>query len=350
MRKSAQWVVGSAISVLALALAFRGVQVGEMAEALRTARFIYLVPAIGFIFLGQLARALSWQTILGRQIPYGRVFGVLNIGYLLNNILPFRLGEVGRAYLITRNQNFKTSHALSSVLVERVIDLSIVVIMFAALLPVAAGVPWAREAAFTAVVVSVVALSGLFIVTHNRALALRLFRWGSGLVPLAKRLEPQLLAFLDGMDALHDWRRFALAASASAVAWLCAGLAAWILLFTYAVSAPSLAMGFFVLVISALGVALPSAPASMGVFEASAVAALSAFGVTGAVALTYALTFHAVVLGVTMFLGALALAQEGETLAHLAQSAQGWWANARAADLPPVAVPPAGETTPRPSS
>jgi hypothetical protein len=81
-------------------------------------------------------------------------------------------------------------------------------------------------------------------------------------------------------------------------------------------------MGFFVLIISGLGVALPAAPASMGVYEASVVLALSAFRVEGSTAFTYAVACHGLYFGTTSLLGALALGREGETLTHLAQAAR----------------------------
>ncbi len=325
MRKYVQWVVSLAISLIALWLAFRGAHWAEVADALRNANYFYFLPALVCIVIGLLARALSWQTILGRRVPYWRAFAALNEGYLLSNVLPFRLGELGRAYLVSRNQDLSTTQAFSSVLVERVIDLCMIVALFATVIPLVIGLAWAREAAVTAVLISGVAMGGLFALTLNRALTLRLARWGLGLIRFrgfdAARWETRVIAFLDGMLALRDWRRFTVAAFGSAMAWVSASVGAWFLLFAF-LPAPTLPMGFFVLIISGLGIALPSAPASMGVFEASVVLALSAFKVEGSVAFTYAVTYHALHFGTTSLLGAVFLAREGETLTHLAQAAQ----------------------------
>jgi len=325
MRKYLQWAISIAVSAIAFWLAFRGVRVAEVADTLRTANYFYVLPALACIVVGLMARALSWQTILGRKVPFWRAFTALNEGYLLSNVLPFRLGELGRAYLVSRNRGLSTSQAFSSVIVERVIDLCMIVVLFATVLPLVAGLAWAREAAVLAVVISVAGMGGLFALTLNRARVLRLARWVMGHVRLpwfnAARWETRVVAFLDGLAALRDWRRFALAALASATAWVSASLCAWILMFAF-LPAPTLPMGFFVLVISGLGVALPSAPASMGVFEASVVLALSAFKVDGSVAFTFALIFHALNFGMTSVLGAVALGREGETLSHLAQAAR----------------------------
>jgi hypothetical protein len=98
-------------------------------------------------------------------------------------------------------------------------------------------------------------------------------------------------------------------------------LAAWLLLFAFFPGA-TVAMGFFVIVISGLGTAVPSAPGQMGVMEAVVVAALSVFGLDRSVALPYAIVFHIVNFSLTSLLGVIALGREGETISHLAQSAQ----------------------------
>ena len=327
--KSIQWLVGLVVSLAALGLALRGVHVAEMVAALQQTNYIYVAVAVGFNLVGLFARAASWYIILERRVPYGRAFSALNEGYLLNNILPLRLGEVGRAYLVSRKQTFGASQALSSVLVERLIDLCMIMGLLALFLPIVAGQEWARQAALTSVVITVLALAGLFVLARSRDRALRAFRWALARLPRLPRLDPpkweaRLGSFIDGMEALRDGRRFALAAVCSGAAWLCSGLgnAALVLSLPIHVAASMWVVGFFTLVITGLGAAVPSAPASAGVFELSVVAALSVFGVTSSLALSYALVYHLVFFGLTSLLGAVALAREGESLTHLARAAQ----------------------------
>jgi len=167
MRKYLQWAISIAVSAIAFWLAFRGVQVAEVADTLRTANYFYVLPALACIVVGLMARALSWQTILGRKVPFWRAFTALNEGYLLSNVLPFRLGELGRAYLVSRNRGLSTSQAFSSVIVERMIDLCMIVVLFATVLPLVAGLAWAREAAVLAVVISLAGMGGLIAYMVN---------------------------------------------------------------------------------------------------------------------------------------------------------------------------------------
>ncbi len=330
VRRSFQWLLGLGVSLAALAVAVRGVRAPEMLAAIRQTHLGYVALAVGFNFLGLFARALSWHIILGRKVPYTRAFWALNEGYLLNNILPLRLGEVGRAYLVSRGRPLRASQALSSVLVERLIDLCMIMGLLGVFLPIIADpdLIWARQAALIWVMVTLLALIGLFVVARSREPLLRLFRWGIGRVPrLASRLErwePRLGAFVDGMAALRDGRRFVSAALCSAMAWGLAGLGTSMLLMSLPIrlNASAFVVGFFALVVNGLGASLPSAPASAGLFELSLVAALSVFQVDSSLAMTFALASHLVFFGLTSGLGAAALAREGESLAHLARAAQ----------------------------
>jgi glycosyltransferase 2 family protein len=321
-----QWLVGLAVSLVALGVALRGVHIAEMVAALRQTNYVWVAVALGFDWLGLYFRALSWYIILERRVPYLRAFSALNEGYLLNNILPLRLGEVGRAYLVSRKQTFSASQALSSVLVERVIDLCMVVGLLGTFLPIVAGLEWARQAALTSVVITVLALGGLFALARCREEALGVFRRVAVHVPRLNRQhwELRLGAFIDGMEALRDGRRFAAAAVCSAMAWVCSGVTTSVLLLSLPLHPGSSIwiMGFFTLVITGLGAGLPSAPASAGVFELSVVAALSVFKVDSSLALSYALVYHLVFFGLTTILGAWELAREGESVAHLVQVAQ----------------------------
>lgn len=322
MRKSAQWLIGLAISVLAFGLAFRGANLGDVMAALGSANYLYVWPALALTFLGQLARAMSWRTLLGQHIPFGRVFAALNEGYLLNNVLPFRLGELGRAYLISRGNDLRPTQALSSVLVERMLDLLMILLMLMAFLPLVIGLAKVREAAMLSALVGIVALAGLLVLARQREQAMALVRWVLGRIGVnPARWESRTGAFVDGLAVLQDARRSLTAAFWSGLAWVSAGLSAWILLRGFLPWA-SLDMGFFVLIISALGIAAPSAPGYVGVFEAAVVLALSAFGVDKSLALSYAIVFHVLIFVLVSALGVIALAREGETLSHLAQAAR----------------------------
>ena len=332
MRKTIQLLVGLVISAVAFWLAFRDVQLALVAEALRKANPFYLAVSVLLVGLGFGSRALSWRAILGMRLAYGRVFDAMLAGFLLNNLLPFRLGELGRAYLIGREPGLTPTQGVSSVLVERLIDLLLVLVILAAFLPLVVGVDLVRNAAGLSALLGAVAVAGLVLMARYRHLALRLLRailtrlrlpWLS-----PERWEPRAAEFLDGLAVLQDPRRAITATFWSAGAWVCAGLGAWLLLLALLPGA-TLTMGFFTLAVVGLGIAVPSAPGSAGVFELAAVEALAVFDVDRSLGLTFALFFHLTHVVITSVFGGLALSREGETLGHLARSAQGLMARPR---------------------
>jgi uncharacterized protein (TIRG00374 family) len=340
LRKATQLALGLLISALALAFAFRGANLAEVVQALRDANYAWLVPGVLFVWAGLYLRALSWRVILGGHVPYRRVYDAMNEGYLLNNLLPFRLGEFGRAYLISRGTGLTPYQALSSVVVERVIDLLMAVILLLAFLPFVAGLEWAQGLAASSIALGLLGVTGLVLVARNQARLVGLARRVLDRLRLRalhpERWEARIASLLAGLSVLQDARRAFLAAFWSGMAWLSAGLGTWALLLAFLPQA-TLVMAFIVLTVVALGAAVPSLPGSAGVFEFAVVQILAVFAVDQNRALSFGLIFHALQIALTVLLGGLALAREGETLAHLVRSAQSLVA--RAEPAPPAVAP-----------
>ncbi|MEP7358723.1 MAG: lysylphosphatidylglycerol synthase transmembrane domain-containing protein [Anaerolineales bacterium] len=344
MRRNIQLLIGLAVSLLAFILAFRGANLAEVAGALRKANYFALIPGILLMWLGLYLRALSWRVILGGRVPYWRVFDALNEGYLLNNLLPFRLGELGRAYLISRHSHLTAWQALSSILVERIVDLVMAVAMLFAFLPLVAGLDWTRGAAVSAVALGAVGIVTLVLMARNGE---RLSHIAAGLLrrvpgqPLnPERWQQRIESFLAGLSVLRDPRRALQAAFWSGMAWVAAGLGAWAILRAF-LPAATATMGFVTLTLVALGAAVPSAPGSAGVFELVIVQTLTVvFGVERNLALSYALVLHAANILMVTIMGAIALAREGETLTDLASKARGMLSKNQPADAP-LSVPDA---------
>ena len=342
MRRNAQLILGLVVSLLALALAFRGADLGVMVGALRKANYFVLAVGVAFYISGLFFRALSWRVLLGRRVPFGRTFEALNEGYLLNNLLPFRLGEFGRAYLVSRRNNLPALEALASIVVERVIDLLMVIILLISFLPLVAGLAGERGAAFTSIGLGAVALIVLITIARNQAPVAhfvgRVLRW----VRL-RWLDPELwqaraASFLAGLSAVRDPAQALQAAFWSTMAWLAAAVGAYFMLRAFLPSA-TLTMAFVTLMLTAIGAAVPSAPSSAGVFELVVVQSLLIFGVDKSIGLSFGLALHAVSFLLAVIFGGWALAREGETLAHLAGAAQSLFAGGRPTKTPEPAAP-----------
>ena len=133
-----QFWLGGGVSVVLLLLLLYQVDLGELKDALRDANYFLLAPSIAIYFVAVLFRAVRWRYLLApmKAIPVRRLYPVVIIGYMANNLLPVRLGEVVRSYYLARQEDLNTSSALATIAVERVYD-GITLLAFAAL-----AAPW----------------------------------------------------------------------------------------------------------------------------------------------------------------------------------------------------------------
>ena len=124
MFSAGKFWIGLALSVLLVALFFATVDVGHMMDALSSANYLYVAPAVGLYLVGVVFRTMRWQALLRhiKQVSNRRLFPVVVIGYMANNLLPMRLGEVVRSYYLGERENVSKSSALATIFIERVFD------------------------------------------------------------------------------------------------------------------------------------------------------------------------------------------------------------------------------------
>ena len=135
--KNLRLLIGFTISALFLFLAFRDVHFREVGAALRDAAYWWLIPAVALLIISLLLRAVRWRLLFlpTTGLRFRNVFGALNAGYLVNTVLPARLGEVVRAVMIGQLEGVRTGHAISTVVVERVLDMLTTIAVLGLLIP-----------------------------------------------------------------------------------------------------------------------------------------------------------------------------------------------------------------------
>ena len=289
----------------------------KFGEALLQAdlRFLFAGAFISFLWL--IIRGFVWRTLLQNKASYRDAFFTINEGYLLNNILPFRLGEIARAFLMGRKAGVGFWQIIPSILIERALDLAIAVGLFLSTLPFVIGVSWAKQAAVGTGVVVLVGLGVIYLLAHNRQRALDwIDRVGERSRVVKKFAGRRAVAFFDGLTILTNGRLFLKALGWEGLNWL-----AWILqyyLFLWAFFPhPSLLWALFALGVGALGIAAPSSPGALGVYEAVLVGALVVFGLDASRATAFALTMHIISYLLTGLIGGIGLYKDGESLSSL---------------------------------
>jgi uncharacterized protein (TIRG00374 family) len=276
-------------------LTMRNVRFSQAWHALQTSNYWWLIPAFAAFVVATLMRAMRWRALFapGRRPARGPVIAATMIGYLFNNIMPARAGEAARVVALTQRAGTPAPEIVGTVVVERAYDVLSILIIFFCAAPWLPRVSWFGPAAVFAAVLTVVFAATIWVLAVHGDRPLRFL-----LRPLARlprlsteRVDAAVVELATGLSGLRD-RRVALEAFAWSIGiWLVSALWAWIVLLAFQ---PTLGFSAGVLVIVALGLAmiLPSPPAAVGVFEAAALLALKAYGVSQTAALPYALVLH----------------------------------------------------------
>lgn len=334
--------VGSfALAGLLLYLALRGLDGRELASALREADYIWLVPLVLVVLLSHWIRAWRWLILIEalpvgerppRRVPTSEAFGSLMIGYMVNYVAP-RLGEVVRTANLSSRQKIRFSSLLGTVVVERVLDvafLALGLISVMVLLRSQLGtlyrvfiLPLHEE---LGIAVTLAIFAGTLALGLALLFILRSYvqQSASAVAFWHNRVRPVAHAFRDGVLTLvRARRRTALVLSTLAI-WFCYALAAFLPLVLLNMSETyqlDLVDAWSIMLLGAVGVALPS-PGGTGTYHFITIVVLTTFfGVARAPAAAYAVLTHAAQLVLYALVGFLALLVQGAKIRNVTRHA-----------------------------
>jgi uncharacterized protein (TIRG00374 family) len=324
-QKQKSWprlAAGIALSILALWIILRNVDLEQTSQALTEMDLRYLLPAILLFLATIVTRSLAWRTILGEKITVSRAFFTENEGYFLNNVLPFRLGEVGRAMILNLSSGISFWEAFSTIVVERIFDLAIMAGLLLSTLMFVSGAEWALSAGLVVGGLVIVGFAALFLIARNPIWVEKTFihltrRWPR----FNQWVVEKIGLFLQGLQTLRDGKRFLQVVGLMLLTW-CFNISwYWVLLRAFIPNAQFLWAAFSVAV-GSLGVAVPSTPGYIGVFELATVTALGLFSIPEADAFAYSLVSHALYLVITIVLGLVGFARESISIGEIFRNAR----------------------------
>jgi uncharacterized protein (TIRG00374 family) len=286
------------ISAVFIGLALRGLRRPDVWLSLRSADYLWLIPSVAVYFLAVWARTWRWDYLLRpiKQIPLGRLFPVVVIGYMGNNVYPLRAGELLRAFVLRQSEDVSMSSSLATIVVERVFDGLVMLLFVFVALPFA---PLPSESIRLVVILGSIVFMGallvFFAVAAVPARFMRLTEW------FAERLLPERLRapvlgfagrFIIGLAALRSGRGLLMIFVTSVIIWLLEAVKYWFVMHAF-----DFTVSFFALMLMNgvvnLATTLPSAPGYIGTFDGPGIAVLTLYGVDAAVAAAYTLTLHA---------------------------------------------------------
>lgn len=273
---------------------FKDTRWAEMFASLRSANYLWLVPYVGLLGVIQLARTLRWGNLLSglEKVPFKPLNEASAIGFMMLIVLPFRLGEFARPFLIAQRSNIRRSAAMTSVVLERIVDGIVIAVLLRALLFFVPDT--AKELSYVrwgANIMFLVFGGGLlFLVVarwqHDRVIGLIRGTLGK-LAPGATEKGVHVVdGFVGALKQLPDGKNLALFAFWTALYWVANGLGMSLLARAFDCGAgqplcqPMLLtvfQGFVLLAVLIVGLMIPAAPGSAGTFQAFIIIGLSLF-------------------------------------------------------------------------
>ncbi len=315
MKRWQLWL-GILISALFVWLALRGLELEQVWQNITKANYWWLIPAVLTYFVAVWARTWRWDYMLRpvKHISVRDLFPVVVIGYMGNNVYPFRAGELLRSYVLRRRENVPISASLATVVVERVFDGLVMLVFVFVALPLT---PIPSGTLQSVVILASVGFFGAMVVFFAlAAMPQQAYRLAEKLsnIFLPDRARAPLLEFterfLAGLESLRNFRNVLMIFFTSIIIWLLETVKYWFVMHAFPFEVSFFALMLMNGVVN-LATTLPSAPGYVGTFDTPGIAVLTLYGVAQDLAGAYTLVLHAALWLPITLLGAFYMLREG---------------------------------------
>jgi len=329
LRRQWKLILGLLISAAFLYIGVRSLDLGEVWSQMKSAKYWWILPGVAVYFVGVWCRTWRWHYLLRplKAVSLRRLFPVVTIGYMGNNVYPARAGEVIRAYVLKRKEGIAISASLATVIVERMFDGLVMLIFVFIGLPFIDMPSWLSNMVIAASAAFFGALVVFFIFAIRPDWAQRIYR------PIVNRVLPEkwrestigfLDRFIDGLSSLRSGRDVLMIFVTSLVIWLAETVKYWFVMYAFVGPGSGFPVPFYVLMLMNgvvnLATTIPSSPGYVGTFDLPGIEILSIFGVPRDVAAAYTLVLHAALFFPITILGAFYMWRDRVTWDQFAEA------------------------------
>jgi len=319
MKDIKRWLPGALVSLALIAAILYFVDFRAMLASIRAADYRILAVAMILSFVWLMVRAKVWQTLLRDKPTYRDVLFSAGEGYLLNNFLPFRLGEIGRAFLLSRKSGMQFGEIIPTIVIERIVDLAFSAAILLAALPFVVGAEGSEKIGYIVGAVVFIGLVMMYVLARNNQWALDLFHKLSMRWPALQRFGGSFLeSFFAGLGVLTDGWLFLRFLFWMTLNWAIALVAYYLIMLAYFPQAQPV-WSLFILGAAAFGGAIPALPGGVGTFEGAVAGALTLLTGDQSTSLAVALTARLYNYLNSGVIGGIGLAREGQTLSGIYQ-------------------------------
>lgn len=322
-------LIGLAISAVLIYFLVREIDGKAVLGAFRRVHFGYVAAAASLSLVILFVRAMRWQYLMDpiKPLGLGPLYSATIIGFMANGLLPVRMGELVRAYVIGEKGGVSKSASFGTIVVERIFDgFAVLLILFllAAFMPIPPGMEeygaklrWVGVISFAA---NIAVFSLLALLVFQR-------EWMVGAMNRVLRPLPEmwrekgielLSSFADGLEIIRRGGRLAAVVAYSIGLWALSIVPNYIMFFAFGIDLPFHAAAFL-LVAMAFGVMIPSSPGFIGTYHAAVVAGLAFFSIPQELALSYAVLIHLAAFVPIIAAGFIFLGREGLSMSQISR-------------------------------
>lgn len=337
-KKNIVFLFSILVSIVCLWLFVRNIEWSLLGNALKNANYWPIIPTIILNILFYVIRAFRWQGLLShiKTISITNLISITCIGFLANNILPARVGEVLRPFLLCKKENIRFSTSFATVVVERIFDMLGLILFTAviiALLPSPSTNPHDIHMQFSPnelntmkepVIYSLKKWTGLsaaigFFTMVSLFLVILKPNFFKKILSklcffLTEKPKARIFGFYDsfiyGLKILENWSQTLWIFLLSLIICIMGGGETYLLSFSFNIQL-SFVAACLISICLALAIALPQAPGYIGVFHIAVLKSLEIFGIESAATQSYAIILWAVNILPPVIMGFLFLWREG---------------------------------------
>ena len=273
MNRIIKFILGVLISVIGLYYAFRQINFWELWIIIKNVNFILVILAIVILLLSNIIRAWRWQILVKpiKYVSFEPAFSSIMIGYFGNSVLPFRMGEFLRAFVVADKTSLTASTAFGTIVIERILDfigLSIVILLIMTVYPLTSV---GGSIIIGVIVLSLTSFIFFFLFGGFKSSLLVKIEKSSLLrIGLLHKLLPFIKNFLDGATTIRATNKLGIILLYTLIIWIMYYCSTY--LATIATGIELEWFGFGVLLISTtLAISVPAAPGYVGTYHAAAV-------------------------------------------------------------------------------
>lgn len=299
MKKKLWLLFNISISVVFIWMALRGIDFNELSHSFIGIVFSYAIAAVLFNLFSCWLRAvrLHYMTLPIQRVKIMNYFASVMIGFMVNNILPFRLGELMRGYALKKSDGMSFSVSMGIIVVERIIDVMSLLIIFGVLTFFYPFPEWVKSGGLLVTVVVVIVIAVLVMMIQRTEVTLRMFYKIIAVVSkeAAQGSNRLLTSFLTGVRFLHDFKNYVWISLMTFLIWAMFTVSIFSMFYSMNLQSEGLGMfeaGVF-MVFTCFAIMIPAAPGYVGTFHEIAKQSLLLFGIDKEKALGFAIIVHA---------------------------------------------------------